>query len=122
MNKCKKCQWHNKPYWSIINPCDNCPNEEINTTITIDNKKIINDFVNNKNYTIIFDYISKPYEETIIEQDKEIARLNKIIERLKNYNELVYKRYDRKIKEYPIRSIVKHNLEIIEELKEEGKE
>ncbi len=29
MNKCKSCQWYGKPYWSIINPCDNCPREEI---------------------------------------------------------------------------------------------
>ena len=25
--KCKNCQWYGKPYWGIINPCDNCPNE-----------------------------------------------------------------------------------------------
>lgn len=50
-------------------------------------------------------------------KDKEIARLNKIIERLVNYNELVYKRYNRKIKDHTIRSIVNHNLEIIKELK-----
>lgn len=28
MDKCKNCQWHNKPYWSIINPCDNCSRED----------------------------------------------------------------------------------------------
>lgn len=26
-SKCKNCQWYGKPYWSIINPCDSCPNE-----------------------------------------------------------------------------------------------
>lgn len=28
-SKCKNCQWYGKPYWSIINPCDNCPMENI---------------------------------------------------------------------------------------------
>ena len=29
MNKCKGCEWYGKPYWSIINPCDNCPREDV---------------------------------------------------------------------------------------------
>ena len=33
MKKCKGCQWYGKPYWSIINPCDNCPKDEINVQI-----------------------------------------------------------------------------------------
>lgn len=33
MNKCKGCQWYGKPYWSIINPCDNCPRENTNIEI-----------------------------------------------------------------------------------------
>ena len=42
MNKCKGCEWYGKPYWSIINPCDNCPNENDNiTTITIGDVKPI---------------------------------------------------------------------------------
>lgn len=28
-NKCKGCQWYGKPYWSINNPCDNCPRETV---------------------------------------------------------------------------------------------
>ena len=28
-NKCKGCQWYGKPYWSIINPCDSCPREDM---------------------------------------------------------------------------------------------
>lgn len=31
MNKCKGCEWYNKPYWSIINPCEHCAREEIQT-------------------------------------------------------------------------------------------
>lgn len=30
-SKCKNCQWYGKPYWSIINPCDNCPMENVET-------------------------------------------------------------------------------------------
>lgn len=33
MNKCKGCEWYGKPYWSIINPCDNCPRENTNIEI-----------------------------------------------------------------------------------------
>lgn len=33
MNKCKGCKWYGKPYWSIINPCDNCPRENTNVEI-----------------------------------------------------------------------------------------
>ena len=33
MNKCKGCEWYGKPYWSIINPCDNCPRENTNVEI-----------------------------------------------------------------------------------------
>ena len=24
-NPCIGCEYYNKPYWNIINPCDNCP-------------------------------------------------------------------------------------------------
>ena len=33
MNKCKGCERYGKPYWSIINPCDNCPRENTNVEI-----------------------------------------------------------------------------------------
>lgn len=23
-NPCMGCQWYNKPYWSVVNPCHNC--------------------------------------------------------------------------------------------------
>lgn len=79
--------------------------------LTLEQRKVIYDLIN---------FVEcDDLEITRLKQEK--ARLNKIIERLVNFNELVYKRYDRKIKDYPIRSIVKHNLEIIYELKEEGK-
>lgn len=28
-NKCKGCEWYGKPYWSVINPCDNCQRDNI---------------------------------------------------------------------------------------------
>ena len=46
--------------------------------------KIIN-FVNSEDYMLLNSYISKPYEETIIEQDKEIERLNNIIDELEKW-------------------------------------
>lgn len=27
-SKCKNCEWYGKPYWSVINPCDNCNRED----------------------------------------------------------------------------------------------
>ena len=59
MNKCKGCEWNGKPYWSIINPCDNCPRE--NTNIEI---------------------LTRWQDTTIEEYKKEISRLNNIIEEL----------------------------------------
>ena len=56
-NKCKNCQWYGKPYWSIINPCDNCPMENVET----------------------FTHWVDP---TIEQKDKEIERLNNIIDEL----------------------------------------
>ena len=41
-SKCKNCQWYGKPYWSIINPCDSCPNEiDYKTIIQIDGVPVI---------------------------------------------------------------------------------
>lgn len=57
MNKCKGCQWYGKPYWSITNPCDNCPRETTNVEI-----------------------LTRWQDPTIEEQQKEIERLNKIID------------------------------------------
>ena len=51
-NKCKNCQWYGKPYWSIINPCDSCPMENVET-------------------------FTQWIDPTIEEKDKEIERLRK---------------------------------------------
>ena len=34
--KCRGCKWYGKPYWSVINPCDNCHRE--NTTYQLSDK------------------------------------------------------------------------------------
>ena len=57
-SKCKNCQWYGKPYWSIINPCDNCPMENVET-------------------------FTRWIDPTIEEQKKEIDRLNNIINKAK---------------------------------------
>ena len=63
MNKCKGCQWYNKPYWSIINPCDVCLKE--NTNIEI---------------------LTRWHDPTIEEYQKEIERLKERIEYLERSN------------------------------------
>lgn len=68
-NKCKNCQWYGKPYWSIINPCDNCPNENnYKTIIQIDGEPVFKEAMEGK---LIFE-----------EKNKEIERLKN------NWNEL----------------------------------
>lgn len=34
--ECLSCEWYNKPYWSIISPCANCPKKFKNSTIKTD--------------------------------------------------------------------------------------
>lgn len=73
----------------------------------ISDKEIIDKFVNSYEFPVIDNYISKPYEETIIELDNEIKEQGKEIERLNNViNEL---------EKYTIEqiNIVKENMQII---------
>ena len=60
--KCKNCQWYNKPYWSIINPCDNCDRENTNMEI-----------------------LTRWQDPTINEYKKEIKRLHSIIKKAIHY-------------------------------------
>lgn len=74
--KCKNCQWYGKPYWSIINPCDNCPNEnDYKTIVQIDGVPVI--------------------KETLTEEDliKEIDKLNETFKM--NDDNLVLNDYER---------------------------
>lgn len=74
--KCKNCQWYGKPYWSIINPCDNCPNEnDYKTIVQIDGVPVI--------------------KETLTEEDliKGIDKLNETFKM--NDDNLVLNNYER---------------------------
>lgn len=55
-------------------------------------KEVIDRFVNSPEFYIIEEYVSKPYEDTIIEQDKEIQVLKNNWDELKNMvdNEIGY--------------------------------
>ena len=66
-NKCKNCQWYGKPYWSVINPCDSCPNENnYKTIITIDREPL--------------------FKEVLTEEEIEKAMTNKsIIDKSEEY-------------------------------------
>ena len=79
-SKCKNCQWYGKPYWSIINPCDNCPMENVET------------------FTVWQD-------PTIKEKDKEIERLYSIAKELREYIEFL-KQTDEVILEAGINKIL----------------
>lgn len=46
-------------------------------------KEVIDKFVNSAEFYIIEEYVSKPYEDTIIEQDEEIQRLKNNWDELK---------------------------------------
>lgn len=81
-NKCKNCQWYGKPYWSIINPCDSCPNENnYKTIITIDREPLFKEVLTEEEIKKAMTDKSI-FELTIKEKDKEIEKLNNIIEEL----------------------------------------
>ena len=89
MNKCKGCQWYGKPYWSIINPCDNCPREVINEEIYMELPKEKITFYGNteeekKANELLFDMGLElsALDDELKEKDKEIDRLNNIINEL----------------------------------------
>jgi len=75
-NKCKNCQWYGKPYWSIINPCDNCPNEnDYKTTIIIDGESLFKEILTEEE---IKPPISAYGSIDVDKLNKTIERLNKI--------------------------------------------
>lgn len=76
-SKCKNCQWYGKPYWSIINPCDNCPNENnYKTIITIDREPLFKEVLTEEEIKKAMTDKSI-FQITLEEKDKEIERLNK---------------------------------------------
>ena len=87
-SKCKNCQWYGKPYWSIINPCDSCPNEnDYKTVIQVDGIPVIKETLTDeeikKAMTEEPEIFTRWADPTIYEKDKEIERLNNIINKIK---------------------------------------
>ena len=58
-SKCKNCQWYGKPYWSVINPCDNCNREDY--------------------YKVMESYYTEDYVKSLLQQIQELTN---------NWNEL----------------------------------
>lgn len=89
-SKCKNCQWYGKPYWSIINPCDNCPNEnDYKTIITVDGEPLFKEALTEEEIKKAM--TDKSIFEIILEEkDKEIERLSKEVDMWnKKYNEQI---------------------------------
>ena len=83
-NKCKNCQWYGKPYWSIINPCDSCPNEDNVEIITIGDVKPIKECLTEEEIKKAMTDKSI-FQITLEEKDKEIERLNNENNQYKEY-------------------------------------
>lgn len=53
-NPCMGCQYYNKPYWSIISPCDSCPRiygtDSFMTTVTTQTYTNTNSHFNKTEY------------------------------------------------------------------------
>ena len=95
-NKCKNCQWYGKPYWSIINPCDNCPNEnDYKTIIQIDGEPVFKEAITEEQLKKAMEGKSI-FEITIEAKDKEIERLNKKIKEVREWIRIVQTDEDRK--------------------------
>lgn len=78
-SKCKNCQWYGKPYWSIINPCDSCPNENnYKTIITIDREPLFKEVLTEEEIKKAMTNKSI-FEITLEEKEKEIEKLKQII-------------------------------------------
>lgn len=96
-NKCKNCQWYGKPYWSIINPCDNCPNEnDYKTIIQIDGEPVFKEAITEEQLKKTMESKSI-FEITIEEKDNEIERLNNIIKEVRKYINENTKWYDKEL-------------------------
>ena len=89
-SKCKNCPWYGKPYWSIINPCDNCPNEnDYKTIITIDGEPLFKEYLTDEDIKKAM-YEKIDFIVELKEKDKEIERLNKTNIIMEKYLELIY--------------------------------
>ena len=90
-DKCKGCQWHNKPYWSIINPCDNCPRENTNVEI-----------------------ITRWQDPTIEELKSQLQQKENIIKEVREYIESYNLEYLHEINEHNLADILEELLDILD--------
>ena len=65
-SKCKNCQWYGKPYWSVINPCDNCDREDY--------------------YKVMESYYTEDYVKSLLQQIQELTNnWNELRQHIKEY-------------------------------------
>ena len=61
---CMGCQYYNKPYWSIVSPCDSCPRiygtDSFMTTVTTQTYTNTNNYFKRTEYTE--DFIKRFWE------------------------------------------------------------
>ena len=61
---CMGCQYYNKPYWSIVSPCDSCPRiygtDSFMTTVTTQTYTNTNNYFKKTEYTE--DFIKRFWE------------------------------------------------------------
>ena len=79
-NKCKNCQWYGKPYWSVINPCDNCNREDY--------------------YKIMETYYTEDYVKSLLQKiednNSDINNLTYQLAKMKEENDVLKKKLDRR--------------------------
>lgn len=133
-NKCKNCQWYGKPYWSIINPCDNCPNENDNMTIvqidgvpvfkeTLTEEQVIPDInslqVDNAREQAKLYYEANKEEiwaNTLREKDKEVEVILKKLEDNANKHLTNQLKYCREYQDYVLLNYIKNKDKEIDRL------
>lgn len=87
MNKCKGCQWYGKPYWSIINPCDNCPRENTNIeTITRWQDPYIEELQQRINKAIEYIKLSTKMQKVLEKEPLNELQVKKLLNILRGKN------------------------------------
>lgn len=91
-SKCKNCQWYGKPYWSVINPCDNCEREDyykaMESYYTEQYEELIDQLTNNwneleewlKDYIALFDNPDTLEEQTLEDLQEVLDKMKEIKE------------------------------------------
>lgn len=73
---CMGCQYYNKPYWSIVSPCDSCPRiygtDSFMTTVTTQT------YTNSNNYFKKIEHI-EDFAKKILESSQGRIRLSRYV-------------------------------------------